>query len=96
MHSFHVKKNDEVVVIAGADKGKRGRIIAVEPQKQRVLVEGVRMTKKHMRKSQQYPNGQIVDREGSIHLSNVMKAEVYDARAAKRGAQPGAAPAKPA
>ena len=91
MKSFHVKKNDEVVVIAGADKGKRGRVIAVASKKQRVLVEGVRMTKKHMRKSQQYPNGQIVDREGSIHLSNVMKAELYDARASKRGS---AAPAQ--
>ncbi len=88
MHSFHVKKNDEVVVIAGADKGKRGRIIAVDGKKQRVLVEGVRMIKRHMRKSQQYPNGQIVQREGSIHISNVMKADQFDARAAKRGATP--------
>ena len=90
MHSFHVKKNDEVVVIAGADKGKRGRVIAVEGKQQRLLVEGARMIKRHMRKSQQYPNGQIVEREGSIHISNVMKAEVFDAKAAKR------APAAPA
>ncbi len=88
MHSFHVKKNDEVVVIAGADKGKRGRVIAVEGKSQRLLVEGVRMIKRHMRKSQQHPNGQIVTREGSIHISNVMKADKYDARAAKRGAAP--------
>jgi large subunit ribosomal protein L24 len=85
MQSLHVKKNDEVVVIAGADKGKRGRVIAVDGKSERVLVEGVRIIKKHMRKSQQYPNGKIVEREGSIHISNVMKAEVYDARAAKRG-----------
>ena len=85
MHRFHVKKNDEVVVIAGADKGKRGRVIAIEGKKDRVLVEGAHMIKKHMRKSQQYPNGQILEREGSIHISNVMKAEVFDARAAKRG-----------
>ena len=52
MHSFHVKKNDEVVVIAGADRGKRGKIIAIEGKKQRVIVEGVHMIKKHMRKSQ--------------------------------------------
>ena len=91
MHSFHVKKNDEVVVIAGADKGKRGRVIAVEGKKQRLLVEGVHMIKKHMRKSQQYPQGQIVEREGSIHISNVMKAADYDARAARRGT---AAPAQ--
>ena len=91
MQSLHVKKNDQVVVIAGADKGKRGRIIAVQAKTQRVLVEGVRMIKKHMRKSQQYPQGQIVEREGSIHVSNVMTTEEFERRAAKHGA---AAPAK--
>ena len=91
MQRFHVKKNDEVVIIAGAEKGKRGRIIAVESKKQRVIVEGAHMIKKHMRKSQQYPQGQIVEREGSVHISNVMKAEEYDARAARRGT---AAPAQ--
>jgi large subunit ribosomal protein L24 len=88
MQRFHVKKNDEVVVIAGADKGKRGRVIAVEGKKQRVIVEGVHMIKKHMRKSQQYPQGQIVEREGSVHLSNVMQVAKFDARAAKRGTTP--------
>ena len=51
MQVFHVKKGDEVVVIAGAEKGKRGKIISVQPGKQRVLVEGVRIIKRHMRKS---------------------------------------------
>ena len=91
MRSFHVKKNDEVVVIAGADKGKRGRVIAVATKKQRVIVEGTRMIKKHMRKSQQYPQGQIIEREGSVHISNVMKADAFDARAAKHA--PAAQPA---
>ncbi len=91
MRSFHVKKNDDIVVIAGADKGKRGRVIAVSGKKQRVIIEGVHMIKKHMRKSQQYPNGQIIEREGTLHISNVMKAAEFDARAAKRGA---AAPAQ--
>ena len=90
MNTFHVKKGDEVVVIAGAERGKRGKIISIESKKQRVIVEGVRMIKKHMRKSQQYPQGTIITREGSVHISNVMKAEVFDARAAKR---PEAAPA---
>ncbi len=84
-NSAHVKKGDEVVVIAGADKGKRGRIIAVNAKKGRVIVEGARMIKRHMRKSQQHPQGAIVEREGTIHLSNVMKADRFDARAAKRG-----------
>ena len=86
MKRFHVKKGDEVVVIAGAERGKRGKIIAVESGKQRVIVEGVRMIKKHMRKSQAHPQGAIIEREGTLHLSNVMKAEAFDARAAKRGA----------
>ena len=79
----HVKKGDEVVVIAGADKGKRGRIIEVLVKKQRVMVEGVRMIKKHTRKNQQNPNGAIVTREGTIHLSNLIKAEIYDAKKPK-------------
>jgi len=91
MHKLHVKKNDEVVVIAGADKGKRGRVIVVQSKSQRVIVEGVRMTKKHMRKSQQHPHGAILEREGSIHISNVMKADKWDARASRHGT---AAPAQ--
>jgi len=86
--SFHVKKGDEVVVIAGADKGKRGRVIAVATKKNRLLVEGARIMKRHMRKSQQHPQGAIIEREGTIHISNVMKADVYDARVAKRGGTP--------
>jgi large subunit ribosomal protein L24 len=92
-NSAHVKKGDEVVVIAGADKGKRGRIIAINAKKSRVIVEGARMIKRHMRKSQQHPQGAIVKREGTLHLSNVMKAEKFDARAAKRGGTAAPAPA---
>ena len=72
MTTHHVKRGDEVVVIAGAEKGKRGKIINVITGKQRVIVEGVRMIKRHTRKSQQYPQGAIVEREGSLHISNVM------------------------
>jgi large subunit ribosomal protein L24 len=91
MRSFHIKKGDEVVVIAGAEKGKRGKVIMVKGKKERAIIEGARMIKKHMRKSQQYPQGQIIEREGEIHISNLVKAEIYDARAAKRGS---AAPAQ--
>ena len=86
MKSFHVKKNDEVVVLSGADKGKRGRIISILAKKDRVIVEGVAMMKRHTRKSQQHPQGAIVEREGTVHISNVMLAERFDAGAAKRGA----------
>ena len=85
MKRFHVKKNDEVVVLSGSNKGKRGRIIALLAKKERVIVEGVAMIKRHTRKSQQHPQGAIVEREGSVHISNVMSATDFDARAAKRG-----------
>ena len=75
MSKFHVKKGDEVVVLAGKEKGKRGKIIHVMTDKQRVVVEGLQMVKKHTKKSQQNPNGAIIEREGSIHISNVKKAE---------------------
>jgi large subunit ribosomal protein L24 len=91
MPKFHVKRGDEVVVLAGTEKGRRGKVIHIITDKQRVIVEGVKMIKRHMRKSQQYPQGAIVEREGSIHLSNVMLAQRSDDRAAKRS---GNAPAR--
>jgi len=87
MSKQHVKKGDEVVVISGADKGKRGKVISVNAKQERVFVEGVHIIKKHQRKSQDQPNGAIVEREGTVHMSNLMLAEKFDARAAKRGAQ---------
>ena len=87
---FHVKKGDEVVVLAGKEKGKRGKIIAVNSTKQRVIIEGVQMIKRHTAKSQQHPQGAIVEREGSVHVSNVMMSTNFDARASKRGAAPAA------
>jgi large subunit ribosomal protein L24 len=93
MKTFHVKKNDEVVVLSGSDKGKRGRIISILAKKDRVIVEGVAMMKRHTRKSQQHPQGAIVEREGSVHVSNLMAVAKFDARAAKRGATPAKAKA---
>ncbi|MEW6161471.1 MAG: 50S ribosomal protein L24 [Verrucomicrobiota bacterium] len=86
MRSFHVKKGDEVVIIAGTERGKRGRVISVLPKKNRVIVEGAKMIKRHTRKNQQNPQGAIIEREGTIHISNVMRADEFDARAARRGA----------
>jgi large subunit ribosomal protein L24 len=76
MSKLHVKKGDEVVVLSGKEKGKHGRIIAVMTKKSRVIVEGLHMIKRHTRKSQQHPQGAIVEREGSVHISNVKKAVV--------------------
>jgi large subunit ribosomal protein L24 len=85
MPKAHVKKGDEVVVIAGTEKGKRGKIIEVQRDKQRAIVEGIKMIKRHTRKNQQNPQGAIIEREGTVHLSNLMLATRYDERAAKRG-----------
>jgi large subunit ribosomal protein L24 len=72
---FHVKKGDEVEVISGNFKGSSGKILEVLPAKQRVLVEGVRIIKKHLRKSEDNPQGKIAEREGPIHISNVKLIE---------------------
>jgi large subunit ribosomal protein L24 len=71
----HVKKGDQVEVISGNFRGSSGRVLAVFPGKQRVLVEGVRIIKKHLRKSQDNPSGKIAEREGPIHISNVKLIE---------------------
>lgn len=80
----HVKRGDEIVVIAGTERGKRGKVIRVTGDRQRVIVEGIKMIKRHTRKNQQYPQGAIVEREGTIHISNVMLAAKFEARASKR------------
>jgi large subunit ribosomal protein L24 len=75
---FHVKKGDQVQVITGNHKGAIGKILQVFPTKEQVLIEGVRMIKKHTRKSQDNPQGAIVEREGPIHISNVKHIEAEE------------------
>jgi large subunit ribosomal protein L24 len=67
-----VKKDDMVLIIGGNDKGRRGRVLRVYPDQDRVIVEGVRMMKKHTKPTQRDPQGGIVEREAPIHVSNVM------------------------
>ncbi|WP_153125744.1 50S ribosomal protein L24 [Peribacillus tepidiphilus] len=69
---MHVKKGDKVVVISGKDKGKQGVILEAYPKKNRVLVEGVNIVKKHSKPSQANPQGGIISQEAPIHVSNVM------------------------
>jgi large subunit ribosomal protein L24 len=90
---FHIKKNDEVVVLSGTQRGQRGKVLEVLRQRSRVIVEGVNMIKKSERKSQDRPQGGIVEREGALHISKIMLASVYDARKGATGAQPAAAEA---
>ena len=79
MQKFHVKRGDQVVVLSGAQKGKSGKILEILAAKQRARVEGIAMIKKHLKKSEQNPQGAIAEREGSIHLSNLMLQSDFDA-----------------
>ena len=72
---LHVHKGDHVEVISGNFKGSSGKVLEVLARKQRVLIEGVRMIKRHLRKSQDRPQGTIAEREGPIHISNVKVLE---------------------
>ena len=74
-----IKREEEVVVISGAHKGKRGKVLSVIGG-ERVLVEGVNLITKFERKTQENPEGGSVEREASIHYSNVMSVEKYDAK----------------
>lgn len=69
---MHIKKGDKVIVITGKDKGKTGTVIEALPKKDRVVVEGVNIIKKHQKPTQMNPEGGILEREAAIHVSNVM------------------------
>jgi len=69
---MYIRKDDTVVVIRGEHKGRKGRVLEVYPKKERVLVEGVNMMKKHTKPNQRNQSGGIVEREAPIHVSNVM------------------------
>jgi large subunit ribosomal protein L24 len=79
MQKFHVKRGDNVVVIAGAQKGKSGKVLEILAAKQRARVEGLAMIKKHLKKSDKNPQGAISELEGSIHISNLMLQSNFDA-----------------
>jgi len=82
----HVKKGDSVQVITGNHKGEVGTVMQVLPAAGRIIIEGVNMIKKHERKTQERPDGGIIEREGTIHISNVklvQKAETSDKKKKK-------------
>ncbi|CAM5778924.1 MULTISPECIES: 50S ribosomal protein L24 [Brevibacillus] len=82
---MHVKKGDTVIVITGKDKGKKGRVLAAYPKKDRVLVEGINLVKKHSRPSQSNPQGGIVTQEAPIHVSNVSLIDPKSGKATRIG-----------
>ena len=87
MTKAKIKKDMPVRVIAGADRGKVGKVLKVDREKGRVAVEGVAIRKKTIRRSQTHPNGGIEESEGTIHISNVMNEETWQARIKAREAR---------
>jgi large subunit ribosomal protein L24 len=75
-----IKKDDLVVVIAGKDKGAKGRVMAIQNERGRVIVEGVNKVKRHMKPTPKFPSGGIIEKEMSVDLSNVM---LWDEKAGK-------------
>ena len=72
MSKLHLKKGDNVLVIAGTQKGKKGTVLSVDVEKQRAIVEGVNLVSKHARPSTENPKGGIVKKEAGVHISNRM------------------------
>ena len=87
MATLHVKKGDVVTVITGNEsiKGKSGKVLQVLTKKNQVIVEGLRLIKKHQRASQSNPQGGIISREGPIHISNVMLYDVASGKGERVG-----------
>lgn len=81
---YKVRKDTDVYVISGSNKGKRGKVMMVLKDSQQVVVEGVNMVKKHLKKSQENPNGLILEKEAPIHYSNVIAVEEVEARKKRR------------
>ena len=82
-----LKRDDNVIVISGKDKGKTGKVIRVEPSKDRVYVEGVNIVKRHTRPNPARPNAQVgvIEREGPVHVSNVALLDPKDRKATRVG-----------
>jgi large subunit ribosomal protein L24 len=72
MQAVHVRRGDTVAVIAGRDRGKRGKVLRVLPDRGRVVVEKINLMKKHQRPTQKLRQGGIIEREGALALSNVL------------------------
>ena len=85
MGKLHIKKNDTVVVLAGEDKGKAGKVLKVLVEKNRALVEGVNMVSKSTKPSAQNPQGGIVKQEAPIHISNLSLVDPKSGKATRVG-----------
>jgi large subunit ribosomal protein L24 len=82
-----IKKNDTVLVIAGNARGKTGKVLKIFPAKDKVIVEGVNIIKRHTKPSQKNPHGGIVQKEAPIHVSNIMFVDPRTNEATRLGVQ---------
>ena len=82
---LHVKKGDTVKVIAGEDKGKEGRVLAVYPKKSRALIEGVNIISRHSKPDAKNPDGGIIKKEAPVHISNLMLLDPKSGKATRVG-----------
>jgi len=85
MAKFHIKKDDTVKVISGESKGEEGKVLEVYPVKNKALVEGVNMVKRHTKPNATHPNGGIVEQEAAIQLSNLMLVDPKTGEATRTG-----------
>jgi large subunit ribosomal protein L24 len=86
MSKTDIKKGDEIVVIAGSEKGKRGKVLSYSRAEERLTVEGLNLVKRHLKRTQDGQGG-ITEREAPLHRSNVMLASIWDARRTKKPAK---------
>ncbi|MBP5364773.1 MAG: 50S ribosomal protein L24 [Bacteroidales bacterium] len=85
MAKLHIKKGDIVIINAGQDKGKEGKVLSVDPEKQRAIVEGINIISKHVKPSAANPNGGIIKKEAPIHISNLNVKDPKDGKATRIG-----------
>jgi len=82
---FHIKKGDTVVVITGEYKGQKGKVLQVLRDKERAIVEGINMVKKHTKPNSKHPQGGIIEQEAPIHISNLLVADPKDGKPTRIG-----------
>ena len=85
MKKLRIKKGDTVYVNAGNDKGKTGKVLSVDPQADRAVVEGINMVSKHTKPNSKQPQGGIVEKEAGIHISNLQLIDPKSGKATRVG-----------
>ena len=83
MNKLHIKKGDTVIVLAGEDRGKQGRVLSVDREKQRAIVEGINMVTKHTKPSAKHPQGGRIQMEAPIHISNLSLVDPKSGKATR-------------